>query len=286
MSLTASSISEESTSRFVDADGVRVHLHDAGTGPVLLCVHGGAPGAYGWGNFGQNVEELSEHFRILVVDLPGYGASEAPPFDDGLYGSYARTMKAVLDALGIERAHVLGMATGGAVAMMMAIEYPDLVDRLVLVSSAGGLPLFTPAPSEGQKVIRSYYKGEGPSLARMRSYLEMIVHDHSMLTDEIVHERYHASLAAEPSTSEGGERRPAAEQVWRDLERIRAKTLVVWGRDNRVQGYDNALFLLNRIPDVEVHIYGRTGLWVPFERREEFTRLLLAFSPSTAARDR
>lgn len=275
-------VTREATSRFVDANGVRVHLHDAGAGPVVLCVHGGAPGAYGWGNFGQNVEALAQHFRVLVVDLPGYGQSEEPRFEGGLYASYARTLKDMLDALGVDRAHVIGLATGGAVAVVMAVEYPEVVDRLVLVSSAGGLPLFTPTPTEGQKVIRSYYAGEGPSLRRMRAYLEMMVYDPDLITDDIVEERFAASMASDPSIAEGGVHRPPGEQVWRDLDRIGASTLVVWGRDNRVQGYDNALFMLNRIPDVQVHVYGRTGLWVPFERRDEFNRLVLAFLQSSA----
>ncbi|MFW5470224.1 alpha/beta fold hydrolase [Knoellia sp. CPCC 206435] len=279
---------EESTSRFVDAGGVRVHVHDAGSGPVLLCIHGGAPGAYGWGNFGANVPGLAEHFRVLVVDLPGYGRSDVPDIRGGRYGFHAQVFADLLAALGIESAHVLGMATGGAVAMMLAIEHPGLVDDLVLVSSAGGLPLFTPMPSEGQKLIQSYYGGEGPSPARMRAYLEMMMYDTTSITDELVEERYAASIRPE-LTAAAPEGRPEpsspkTEQVWRELDRIKARTLVVWGRDNRVQGYDNALFLLNRIPDVQVHLYGRTGLWVPFERVREFNTLLVGFLGGASAR--
>jgi 2-hydroxy-6-oxonona-2,4-dienedioate hydrolase/4,5:9,10-diseco-3-hydroxy-5,9,17-trioxoandrosta-1(10),2-diene-4-oate hydrolase len=261
------------------AGDVRMHLHEAGSGPVLLCVHGGAPGAYGWGNFGQNVAELAQRFRVIVVDLPGYGSSDQPDLSSGPFATYAGILRGLLDAMAIPRAHVVGLATGGGAAMMMAINHPEVVDRLVLVSSAGGLPLFTPTPSEGQKRIQSYYRGDGPSLASMREYLEMIVHDHSLITDEIVQQRYDASVAPAfaAHAPEGGASRRANEQVWRDMDRIQAKTLVVWGRNNRVQGYDNALFMLNRIPDVEVHIYGSTGLWVPFERRAEFNRLLVAF---------
>lgn len=274
-------ITAESTSRFVDAGGVRVHYHEAGSGPVLLCVHGGAPGAYGWGNFGANVPGLAEHFRVLVVDLPGYGRSDKPEISAGRYAFYARVFADMLAALEINSAHVLGMATGGAAAMMLAIEHPQVVDDLVLVSSAGGLPLFTPMPSEGQKVIQSYYGGAGPSRTKMRSYLEMMMYDTSSITDDLVEERYRASIEPEFMTSapegRGTQNRPVTEEVWRDVDRIRARTLVVWGRDNRVQGYDNALFLLNRIPDVQVHLYGRTGLWVPFERTDEFNALLVGF---------
>ena len=136
-------------------------------------------------------------------------------------------------------------------------------------------------PSEGQKVIQSYYGGEGPSPAKMRAYLEMMMFDSAAVTDELVAERYEASIEPEfmvrAPEGRGPGARPVVEQVWRDLDRIATPTLVVWGRDNRVQGYDNALFMLNRIPDVQVHIFGRTGLWVPFERPEQFNCLLVGF---------
>lgn len=278
------SLTSESTSRFVDADGVRIHLHEAGSGPLLLLVHGGAPGAYGWGNFGQNLEAFARDFRTVIVDLPGYGRSERPEPDEmsragGRYAFYARTFAALIRALGEDRAHVVGLATGGAAAIAMALDRADVVDRLVLVSSAGALPLFTPMPSEGQKLIRGYYGGEGPSRDKMRAYLEMMLADRSLITDELVEERYRASI--EPAFMEKapeGRGTPATtEQLWHRLGEIAAPTLVVWGRDNRVQGYDNALFMLQRIPDVEVHLYGKTGLWVPYERARRFERLVTDF---------
>lgn len=274
---------QESTSRYVEAAGVRVHLHEAGPdrddAPLLLCVHGGAPGAYGWGNFGQNVEALSRHFRTVVVDLPGYGRSDKPDIEGGRYGFYARVFAALIEELGATRAHVLGMATGGAAAIAMAVDHPEVVDRLVLVSSAGGLPLVTPSPSEGQKVIRSYYQDGPPTRERMRAYLEMMMHDVSLVTDELVEERFLASVDPEfmASAPEGRGAPATTEQLWPRLHEIAARTLVVWGRDNRVQGYDNALFMLNRIPDVEVHLYGRTGLWVPYERARRFESLVTGF---------
>ena len=54
-------------------------------------------------------------------------------------------------------------------------------------------------------------------------------------------------------------------------------TLIVWGTENRVQGFDNALFLLKQIPDAQLHLFKRTGLWVPYERAAEFDRLLVGF---------
>lgn len=99
----------------------------------------------------------------------------------------------------------------------------------------------------------------------------MMLHDQSLVTDELVEDRYQASLVGAP-----GESGPA-QAVWRELDRIASPTLVIWGRDNRVQGYDNALFMMNRIPDVELHIFGKTGLLVPFERAERFAALVRDF---------
>lgn len=275
MALTA-----EGTSRFVQAGDVKIHYHEAGSGPALICIHGGAPGAFGWGNFGRNLEALSQRFRTIIVDLPGYGKSDKPPIQGGQYGFYAKIFIDMLDALGLDKAHIMGMATGGAAAIKMAIDYPQRVDRLILVSAAGGLMLFQPQPTEGQKVIGGYYSGEGPTRAKMRQYLETIMYDPAQVTDEFIDERYEASI--EPAfmvqAPEGrGSNRPTIEPVWKDLDRIQARTFVIWGRDNRVQGYENALFMMSRIPDVQVHIYGKTGLWVPQERPQSFNREVIGF---------
>ena len=275
MDLTA-----DGTSRFVDANGVRIHYHEAGQGPVLLLIHGGAPGAYGWGNFGQNLAAFAPHFRTLIVDLPGFGRSDKPVVEGGRFGFYAEVFFAMLDALGIERCHIGGLATGGAAAIKMALDQPQRVDRLVLVSAFGGVPLFQPVPSEGQKVIQSYYGGEGPSRERMRHYLETIVYDRTSITEELIEERYQASVdpAFMATAPEGHDARPAVlEPLWQDMHRIQSRCLIIWGRDNRVLGYDNALYMLARIPAAELHVYGETGLWVPWEKARQFERQVIGF---------
>ncbi|MBO0843705.1 MAG: alpha/beta fold hydrolase [Nocardioides sp.] len=262
----------ESTSRHVTAAGVRLRVHEAGTGPLLLLIHGGAPGATGWANFGQNLPAFADHFRTVIVDLPGYGESEMPAsIEGGRYTFYGDVFAALVAELGETSAHVVGLATGGAAALAMALDHPEVVSRLVLVSSAGGLPIFSTMPSEGQKAVRGYYRGEGPSREKMRAYLGLSVHDQSIVTDELVEQRYQNSIQARGS--EPG----SPEQLWARVAGIAAPTLVIWGRDNRLQGYDNALFFLQQIPDVEVHIFGRTGLWIPFERQSRFESLVLDY---------
>lgn len=262
----------ESVCRFVTVQGVRLHLHEAGEGPLLLLIHGGAPGAYGMGNFGQNLPGLAREVRTVIVDLPGCGGSDPATIVGGRYSFYAALFTDLIHQLGAQSASVVGMATGGGVAIAMAAASPQVVDRLVLVGPAGGLPLFSVSPSEGIKTIRDYYNAPGPSLEKMRAYLEMIVFDASTINDTLVEERYEMSIAA-PRTESG----PGAENMWDMLPRISAPTLLLWGRDNRLQGYDNGLFMLNRIPDAELHVFARTGLWIPWERQKRFESLVLDF---------
>ena len=277
----------ESTSRFVQAGELRVHYHEAGQGPVLLCIHGGAPGAFGWGNFGRNMEELAQHFRVIVVDLPGYGKSDKPDVTTGRNVMYAEAMVALLDSLGIERANVLGMATGGAVAIRLAVEHPRLVERLVLVSSAGGQTMFG-----GRRQVTAsqvYYGGEGPSLEKMRDYLSQLLYDPSLITDEVLRERYEASVdpefmerAPEGRTST----RHTPEDLWKRLDEIQAQTLIVWGRENRAQTFENGVFMLSRIPHAQLHVFGECGLWVPFEKAAAFNSLVADFIPREAVPER
>lgn len=268
----------ESTSRFVKANGIRIHYHEAGDGPVLLLIHGGAPGAFGWGNFGRNLEALSCHFRTIIVDMPGYGKSDKPVIESGRHAFCARTFCDMLNILGIGKAHVLGMASGGSVAAIMALDYPEVVDQLVLVSSAGGPSLFQVKPVKTPSQI--YMGGSGPSLEKMRAYLEQLVYDQSLITTEIINERYQASIAADfiGQAPEGRDKiRHTPADLWKRMDQIKSRTLIVWGRENRIQGFENGIFMLKAIPNSELHIFGQCGLWVPYEKAVEFNELIVRF---------
>lgn len=268
----------ESTSRFVQAGETRIHYHEAGSGPVLLCIHGGAPGAFGWGNLGRNLEALAAHHRVLIVDLPGYGRSDKPQIASGRQAFYARTFKQMLEALGIEKANILGMATGGAVGIRMAVDYPQIVDRLILVSAAGGHSNYSVKPL--QTPSQAYFAGEGPTYEKMRTYLEQLIYDHSLITDEIIRERYEASVdpdfidqAPEGRTKE----RHTPPDLWKNLDKIQAETLIVWGRENRSHTFENAVFMHKCIARSQLHVFGGCGLWVPYEKMKAFNQLVLDF---------
>lgn len=127
--------------RFATIHGYRRAYVRAGEGPALLLIHGIGDSSATWDAL---VPTLAEHFTVIVPDLLGHGASDAPRADYTI-SAYANGMRDLLGYLGIERATVIGHSLGGGIAMQFAYQYPQLCERLVLVSSGGVGPDVHPA---------------------------------------------------------------------------------------------------------------------------------------------
>jgi pimeloyl-ACP methyl ester carboxylesterase len=119
--------------RFATIHGYRRAYVQVGSGPALLLIHGIGDSSATWEAL---VPALAEHFTVIVPDLLGHGASDAPRADYTL-AAYANGMRDLLAYLGIERATVVGHSLGGGIAMQFAYQYPQVCERLVLVSSGG-----------------------------------------------------------------------------------------------------------------------------------------------------
>jgi pimeloyl-ACP methyl ester carboxylesterase len=120
--------------------GHSVSYVEAGEGPVLLLVHGIAGSCESWR---EVVEPLSRHHTVIAPDFPGHGASEAGAGDYSI-GALAAGLRDLLLTLGHERATVVGHSLGGGVAMQLAYQFPEMIERLVLVSSGGLGPEVSP----------------------------------------------------------------------------------------------------------------------------------------------
>ena len=269
---------EEPTGKFAKAGDVRIHYHEIGTGYPLICIHGAGPGATAWSNFKGNVGELSKHYRAILMDMPQYGKSDKPIIEGGRLAFLARVVRDFMEALDIKRAHFVGNSMGGQAALKLAIDNPDNVDRVVVIGSAPikAGSIFQPMPLEGIRNIRNYYRNDGPSLSKMRQVLESLVCNTSLITDEIVQERYQASI--DPETVEVFKKPPAeAEDLYFELGKVRAKTLLAWGQDDRAGALDVALLMLRLLRDGRLYVFPKCGHWAHVEHRDEFNRIVLQF---------
>jgi 2-hydroxy-6-oxonona-2,4-dienedioate hydrolase len=274
-------ISEASTSKYVLAGDVKIHYNEVGTGPVLICIHGAGPGASSWSNFSNNVEEFAREHRVLLVDMPEYGKSAKIHIGFPKLTNLARIMRDFMDALGIERADIVGNSFGGQVALKTAIDYPERAGHIVMIGSAPVIhSLFSPMPVEGVKLIGAYYRDSGPSIEKMRKLLTTLVYDASRITDEVVQARYEASIDPE-TVRVHSMPAPKKQDLTAELCDCKAPTLVVWGMDDRAGALDVGLLMTRHIPNAQMHIFGKCGHWAQVEHAEEFTQLVLGFLKTT-----
>ncbi len=279
MTLTAAG-----TERWVEVDGRRLHFHDVGAGPAVLLLHGSGPGVSGWANFGDVLPELSTRLRCLVLDQPGFGGSERPvPFDRNYLRISAEAVVGFLDALGLDKVGLLGNSMGGDVAVRVALDHPQRVERLLLMGPGGtGANILGPVPSEGIKRLMDF--NAAPSRELMEAWLRTMVFDQRLVTDALIDARMQTALApgaiATLQDAYATFYDPAMAEplpLWAEVHRLRHEVLLAWGRDDRVAPVEGALFPARRIAKADLRIFSRCGHWVQVERKDAFERMALEF---------
>lgn len=279
---------ETPESRFAEVGGTKIHYHLVGSGEPLVLLHGGGPGASGWSNYSRNVEALSRSFQLIIPDLVGYGRSDKPELTGPRFGIYASGVLGLLDHLGVSRAHVVGNSLGGGTALKIALDAPERIARLVLMGPAGLIAPSTPVPTVGIRQIMEFYTGEGPTREKLRSFLQTMIYDSSFLTDELVEQRFAAAtqpdLLANPPLGRGGP--PPIEALWKEnLAGLAHETLILWGREDRVNPMDMHLTLLAQLPNAQFTVFTRCGHWVQWERAKAFNTLVASFLGGEMDRD-
>ncbi|HYQ54026.1 MAG TPA: alpha/beta fold hydrolase [Pseudomonas sp.] len=284
--MTNISLSEATSSRFAriregDLD-LQVHYNDLGEGAeTVVMLHGSGPGASGWANFNRNIEPLlAAGYRVVLMDCPGWSKSDPIVCRGSRSDLNATALKGLLDVLGLERVHILGNSMGGHSAVAFALSYPQSVGKLVLMGGGtGGASPFVPMPTEGIKLINALYRE--PTIDNLKKMMNVFVYDPSDLTEALFQTRldnmlgrrdhldnFVASLAANPKQfPDFGAR----------LGEIKAKTLVIWGRNDRFVPMDVGLRLIAGIANSELHVFNNCGHWAQWEHADTFNRLVLDF---------
>jgi pimeloyl-ACP methyl ester carboxylesterase len=201
-----------------------------GEGSSVILIHGLASSVYTWAGV---IGPLAQGFDVVALDLPGFGASSQP--DDLAFSDYLPTMIGFMDALGIEKASLVGNSMGGAVALQTAARAPDRLDKVVLLDSAGF------SLKEGErpfpvKLLASRAMGwmaERLPIRRLltRATLRYLLHDRERLTDERIDEYVAPFLRSGAVASARSLLRSRIDEGFvADLGGIDAKALVLWGR--------------------------------------------------------
>lgn len=274
-------------SQFATSGEVRIHYTVHGSGDPLILLHGGGPGATGLSNYSRNLTALAEHFTCYVIDFPGWGQSSknldsfgaANPFING-----ARAVKLFMNQLGLAKAHLIGNSFGGAVAYAMAMEFPERVDRLVTMGP-GGAWIESEGMTPGIFQLLTYYSGEGPTREKLEAFLQNLVFDTSVLTPELIDERFAASnnpeIAANPPLRiPPGATGPLPREMFLSedprLKSLPHKALLIWGREDKINlpAGANAFGVA---PNQQTVWFDHCGHWAQWEHADRFNELVIGF---------
>jgi len=244
-------------------------------------LHGSGPGVSGMSNFAANLEPLSRTFRTIVVDMPGFGDSPEVPYAKPYPEHAADAVVSLLDDLGIEKSHLVGNSMGGFVALETAYAHPARVDRMVMMGPGGiAAEIFSPPMSEGARRLFDFMAA--PSPAAMRAWVDTMVSDPTSVSDELIQERTDRALAPgaiERMRNVFGSLAIPSEHgpMWTRTGRIPHRTLVTWGRDDRMLPLEGAFFATRRMPNADLHIFSNCGHWAQVERKAAFEALVAEF---------
>lgn len=270
--------------RTIQVRGATLAYLDVGQGPPLILLHGLGGSMWQW-EYQQL--PLSATYRVLTLDQVGSGLSDKPAIEY-TPADMVEFVKGFMDALGLDRASFVGQSMGAGVAIGMALTYPERVDRLILISgfpdhvrenlSSGPMKeaLDTWAPVWLAQ-LANWLAGQGPT----RRVLEEVVHDHTLLTPDVIERSYRnrkrpgilpplfGLMRSLPLWEAGFAKR---------LGDIRQPTLILWGSEDRVFPARVGQGLHTKIPGSRFELIPKTSHLPQWESPDLVNEHILAFA--------
>lgn len=263
-------------SHFLDAGGIRTHYIEMGKGTPTILIHGGGAGADCWGNWRTCLPLLARSVRAIGIDLVGFGRSDKPDPKGFTYSQDARDQQlaAFIEALDAGPVNLVGNSTGGLTALGATLLKPHLVKNVVMMGSAG----VETGVIKPLKALTEYdFSVEG-----MRRIIASLANPDFKVDDDLIQYRYQLSIDPGVRTGYSAFMRWIEEQrgLHRPpefLARLKHRTLVVHGKEDRVVPLSSAYRLLELIDDSRGYIMPHCGHWAMLEHPEEFCRVTLDF---------
>lgn len=270
---------------FYDVKGVRTRVLQAGEeGPALVLLHGTGGHAE---TYCRNLGALSEHFRVLAIDMVGHGFTDRPDLDYAV-SDFAAHVVDLLDTLDIERAHVSGESLGAMVAAWIAITRPERVERVVMNTGTLARP-----DAAGQAQLDDLEQRtqalatDGITREAIRHRMNWLVADPSRMTDEMIECRLRIyqqpgmldSVATIMSRVVGMLRGDHGDEFMAAgvLATLQRPTLVLWTEDNPGQTTELAERVSADLPDGRFEVLTDCAHWPQFERPDVFNRIHVDF---------
>ncbi|MEP5766611.1 MAG: alpha/beta hydrolase [Halieaceae bacterium] len=263
--------------RYADcANGYRMHYIDQGEGPAVVWLHGSGPGASGHSNFKGNYPVIAEQgFRCIVLDIVGFGFSDKPDDVDYPLSFFVECARQTLDHIGIEHCTLVGNSLGGAIAIGMALEHPQLVQKLILMAPGGLSPMEEYGQMPGmQKMFQVYGSGEPVTHEVMKDLFAFgLMNDPRHATDELVSERMQVMQLMNGQVMSAMQIPVLVER----LPELDCPVLGFWGCNERMMPESGILNFARHCPRLRLLLVSECGHWVMVEHEAMFNRMCLDF---------
>jgi len=244
--------------------GQNIRYFEAGQGPTVILLHGLGSVKEIWS---ANIGALSAKYHVYALDQIGFGHSDKPLLDYKI-ATFADFLQAFMQSQNLSRATLVGNSLGGWIAIDFAARHPEMVDKLVLVDSAG-LPFGKPLTVDLNPA----------SLADMRTLLESIFYDKKMVTEEFVLQAFTNHVRNNDGYTIQRTLAGFAQNQFEDakLSSIHAPTLVVWGREDELIPVSSGEKLRDSVPGAKLVVYEHCGHVPQLEKPAEFNQALIDF---------
>ncbi len=270
-------------SRFAEVDGATAHYQEFGdaANPTLILIHGYTASTYVWKTGAPRIADAN--FHVIAVDLLGFGFSEKPAWFDYSIASQARMIVRLMNVLGIGRATLVGSSYGGAVASTVALDYPERVEKLVLVDAVindniKNRPILKLAavPVFGEIVAPFLLDSKRFLKFRMRGTLAP--ENHHLITKDRINSVHRPLAAADAHHSViATSRKWDANRIEQDAYLITQPTLIIWGDSDTVIPIENGKYLFDSILNSRFVVFKNCGHIPPEENPDLFVDLVSGF---------
>jgi 2-hydroxymuconate-semialdehyde hydrolase len=281
--MSSAVINNPEIGKSIIAGGIKTNYQDHGQGDPIFLIHGSGPGVTAYANWRLTMPVLAEKFRVIAPDMVGFGFTERPANVSYTMDMWVSHALSLMDALKIDKAHLVGNSFGGGLALALALKAPDRVHRLVLMGSAGTKFQLT----DGLDAVWGY-KG---TLEHMKELVGLFAFNKNLVSDDLAKLRYEASIR--PGFQEAFSAMfPAPRQRWVDalasdegkIKTMAHETLIIHGRDDAIIPLQASLRLHDLIPKSQLHVFGQCGHWTQIEHSARFNQLLLNFFLEASAK--
>lgn len=273
-------------SRFVSVDGIRLHYQGFGdaSAPPMVLIHGYTASLFVWKAVAPMLADAG--FRVIAVDLVGFGYSEKPRGFEYSISSQARIVTRFMERLGIGQATIVGSSYGGAVAATIALDYPERVEKLVLVDAVinddlKSHPVLRFASLPGLGEIMTPFVSDSKFFLRHRMHGTLAKVNHHLITDDRIEGVRRPLLGADGHHSLlATSRNWSANRIERDAHLITQPTLIIWGEDDTVIPIKNGYKLRDVVPDSRLIVLRDCGHVPQEECSGSFTKIVAQFCGS------